>query len=37
MCRPAADVQRLPVRGTAQIVSQDRIIYAFGRHNAADA
>jgi hypothetical protein len=37
MCRPAADVQRLPIRSTTQIVSQDRIVYAFGRHDAADA
>src|SRR5262249_58000091 len=35
--RPAADAQRLPVRGAAQIVGQGRIVYAFGRHNAADA
>src|SRR5262245_12327249 len=35
--RPAADAQRLPARGAAQIVGQGRIVYAFGRHDAADA
>ncbi len=35
--RPAADVQRLPIRSTTQIVSQGWIVYAFGRHDAADA
>jgi hypothetical protein len=34
---PAADVQCLPVRGTAQIVGQVRIVYAFRRHDATDA
>ena len=30
-------MQGLPVRGTAQVVGQDRIVHAFGRYNAADA
>ena len=30
-------MQGLLVRGTAQVVGQDRIVHAFGRHNAADA
>jgi hypothetical protein len=30
-------VQRLPVRRTVQIVGQGRVIYAFRRHDAADA
>jgi hypothetical protein len=33
----AADVQRLPLRGTAQLVGQGWIVYAFGRHDAANA
>jgi len=34
---PAADVQGLAVGGTPQIVGQGGIVYAFGRHDAADA
>jgi hypothetical protein len=34
---PPADLQRLSVRGPAQIVGQGWIVYAFGRHDAADA
>jgi hypothetical protein len=36
LAAPAADAQRLPMRGTAQIVGQVRIVHALGRHDAAD-
>jgi hypothetical protein len=34
---PAADAQRLPMRSTPQTVGQCWIVYAFRRHDAADA
>ena len=34
---PAADAQRLPVRGTPQTIGQCRTVYAFRRDDAADA